>query len=103
MRFAMRSERWWMNVLVSSVALSGLAFAAMSASSRGVLIRAADWTGWAQIVCSLILTASSFRGYCEVRENHLFFRRGWGKIAIPYSSLVEFKARRRTHTDRVLP
>ena len=92
MRFVMRFERGWVNVLVLLAALAGVALAAFS-----LLLTdshpAHRWPALAQMVCWLILLAGWSRGYCEVRESDLLLRRGWSRRSIPYASLVELKAR----------
>lgn len=91
MRFRLRLQNEWPENMRSIWALAGLAVAitALVLDSR----RLPRWIPDAQLVCWLMVLASSLPGYCEVREDGLLLRKRSRKTLIPYPSLVELKAR----------
>jgi hypothetical protein len=89
MRFELRYQREWPENLRLVWLLTGLALA-MTAL---VLRPSTRWILGAQMVCWMLVLACSLPGYCEFRENGLFFRRRGQKTLIPYESLVELRAR----------
>jgi hypothetical protein len=91
MRFKLRFQSEWPENLKLVWLLAGLLLAVTSLVLGSH--RIPRWIPDAQLLCWLLVAASSWVGYCEFREDGLLVRQRGTKTVIRYESLAELRPR----------